>query len=271
MDRLSAIQLAIGQPLRPEDWIFIQDSTKLAIANLVKGLTNTNTFILWGVMIVPSGGGFTVTEGAIYTDGEIFYVPAATFTTHEEWVLYLVKNFTTDEPRTFKDTTEHDVWELRRCALGYAGSVPTGGIAYIGLPTLAALHTQILYDLLGPMTALVSKASLIYTNEFSAATSFGYAKLIGNGLNQFMLMAAFTADVESGLLTTLPEAYWPTGDLVGFFQAPGKSTAYLAIKKNGEVWVYNCAIRATNYITFSFPINFDDKIVYDVPTSEGME
>ena len=38
MDKLLAVTTGIGQPLRPEDWEFIQNKTKEALGAIVTGL-----------------------------------------------------------------------------------------------------------------------------------------------------------------------------------------------------------------------------------------
>lgn len=269
MDKLIALPYQLGQPLRPEDWDLIQGATKGALSDVIKAFTATESVILWGLTVSSQGGQFTVTEGAIYTDREIFYVPGATFTTSVEKQIYLQSNITEEESRTFKDTSTHNVWQLRAYQLGYAVTIPQGAIAYLSIERLSSLQADLIFSYMDQRTKLVNLQSLTYANCFSTATGFNYAKLVGNGLNQYMLIAAFHSTVVNGLMTTLPSGLRPRGDIVGTFVVPGPSVGILSIKENGQVWVYGCSIVGINYITFQFPLSFDDAVGYDVPTGVG--
>ena len=273
MDKLTAWPYAIGQPLRPEDWQLIQEATKVALADIIKGLSSEASIILWGLNKTVNAGVVHVTEGAIYTDGEVFYVPAAEFNTGEEWDLYLQANFTTEESRSFKDTSQRDVWQRRRFEVGITltGTYPPGALIFDDLRLLSDLQSEAILLNIDTLTKLVNRASFEYLTGFRPGTSFDYGKIVGNGLNQYMIIAAFYATNVSGQLGTLPLAYRPDGDLTGHFWASGFATGIITIKKNGEIWLFNCSVDAVNYITFQFPLRFDDPVGYDTPTGKDAE
>ncbi len=146
MDRLKS--LSGGQPLRSDDWRLIQDATASAFKSMIQGLTGSlDPVILSGLSATVVGENLVVSEGVIFDGEEICYVPAASFTYHggsliegegggDPWLLYFEEDVTTGELRTFKDTTEKEVYEYRRYRLGYAETVPAGAIPYAGMEML---------------------------------------------------------------------------------------------------------------------------------------
>jgi hypothetical protein len=144
MDRLLAI--AGGQPLRSNDWDFIQDATAETIAALVGGLMGTTgACIVKGLVITVGDGEIAVSEGVLFKDAELFYVPSVLFEDHgETWSLYLTPSTTTGETRTFKDSSTHNVYQYRRYAVGYAASIPGGSIPFPGSNLLGLITQHVL-------------------------------------------------------------------------------------------------------------------------------
>jgi len=146
MDRLLAVESAEGQPLRPEDWKFIQDVSQETIKNILIGL-NSPLCVIHGLEITLDGSNLIISDGVFFDGEEVCYVQGATFDYHGEslgdiiggsgsWLLYLIPAITTGESRTFKDASENNVWQYRRYALGYAETIPDEGIQLSSLKTL---------------------------------------------------------------------------------------------------------------------------------------
>lgn len=225
MNRLLAI--AGGQPLRSNDWDFIQDATEDTIKSIVKGLIGTTgTIIITGLQVVIGDGDISVSDGYLYKDDEIFYVPAATFTDHGElWSLYLTQNITTGESRTFKDTSTHNVYEYRQYAVGYASALPDGAIAFPGTNLLGLITSHVLSQvpaapsqLLKLTTVTYSVASLATAQVLMAAPGAGKAiKVISlscwlsptTPLNVGAqdLNVAYYDDESSSILGTFPNSF----------------------------------------------------------------
>jgi len=136
MNQLLAVLTGVGQPLRPEDWKFIQDANLEIFKSIMNGL-GAQKCILYGLEVVVDGSDLIVSDGYIFDGDEISYVPGQTFVYHGDaivkvldgsgqWKLYLTQAITEGENRTFKDASTHDVWQYRRYALGYAETVPEG-------------------------------------------------------------------------------------------------------------------------------------------------
>lgn len=68
-----------GHPITQNDLQFIFDSlsdNSKYCMSFLKGMTGNDIVVLWGCEITEGGGNFTHTEGAVWIDGEVFYVPA---------------------------------------------------------------------------------------------------------------------------------------------------------------------------------------------------
>jgi hypothetical protein len=141
MKRLLA--LPGGQPLRSNDWAFIQDAAAEAIAALIVGLKGTaGPCIVSGLEIeFPVGTSLvTVSAGVLFDGTKLCSCPSASFT----WVggeqtdgsgssghyLFFTPNTTTEQPRNFKDSTVHNVWQHNDYVIGYADAIPSGSLAF---------------------------------------------------------------------------------------------------------------------------------------------
>ena len=162
MDRLLAI--AGGQKLKAEDWGFIQDANEDTFKSIVKGLVgNSTSIIITGLIAIIGDGVINVSDGYLFKDDEIFYVPSATFTDHgETWFLYLTPDITTGELRTFKDTSTHNVYEYRHYNIGYAASIPSGSVGFPGSNLLGLITNHVVAQVPAPPAQLVKYISTLY-------------------------------------------------------------------------------------------------------------
>lgn len=158
MNKLLTVLTGVGQPLRPEDWEFIQNANLEVIKSIMLGL-GAQKCILLGLEIVVNGADLIVSDGYIFDGDEISYVPGATFTYHGDaivkvldgsgqWHLYLTQAITEGENRTFKDASTHDVWQYRRYALGYAEQVPEGSTALSSIKLILDLISDYVISVL---------------------------------------------------------------------------------------------------------------------------
>lgn len=267
MNRLLAI--VGGQPLRSDDWAFIQDATVETIKALVEGLNgSTGACIVTGLEVTYEGDVVYVTEGVVFDGDEPCYVPSFSHEVVEGHLLYLTLNYTTDEQRTFKDTTTHNVYGYNRYLTGYAASVPSGSIAIASLSNIRdSIKDYVISAVLDAKT-MIAQASLTYLTGFTPATNYGSPVINANSLGDVMLIAAFYATSAAGKICTIPSGLRPAGDLGAFFIA-GSSIGLLKIKENGEVWVENASTASVNYISFQFSKLFNDLVNYNIPTDTG--
>ena len=161
MNRLRAI--TGGQPLRSDDWSFIQDATADAMSALVVGLKgSTGACIITGLGVTFGDETVDVSEGVVFVNNELFFVPSARFDYHDEtWRVYLTPNITTGESRNFRDTLTHDVYEYRQYVAGYGASIPSGSIPFTGdLRTL--ITSYVLDHVPAPPSQLLKYATVTY-------------------------------------------------------------------------------------------------------------
>lgn len=160
MDKLLSVAEGVGQPLRPEDWAFLQNAEREALKSILMGL-NTNLCVLHGLEVAIVGSNIEISDGVIFDGDELCYVPSAIFEYHGEtlgdlmvgtgdWLLYLSQDISTGENRTFKDASTHDVWQYRRYAIGYAETVPTGDLQFNTIKRLIDLISNYVADHLPP-------------------------------------------------------------------------------------------------------------------------
>lgn len=182
MNRLKAI--AGGQPLRSNDWGFIQDATSETIKNLVIGLKGTaGACIISGLAVTYDSTHIYIAEGVIFDGEELCYVPGSSFVivggTGDSMVgtylVYLSQNITTGESRTFKDTTVHNVYQYGRYSLGYAESVPSGGIALAGLDYILNIISNFVIAAMPPIPAGVD---LMYVRKVFTADTLDQAQIV---------------------------------------------------------------------------------------------
>lgn len=121
----------VGQPLKAGSIDHLQDSYKEIAANLVKqrrpSVLTTDVLILWGCVNSGSGLVYNISAGAVYFNGEIYDVPAASFTSPggQEAVGTISESPSlTEDPTTFEDGSTHNVHITRRIVIasGVSGS-----------------------------------------------------------------------------------------------------------------------------------------------------
>ncbi len=164
MDKLLAVTEGIGQPLRPEDWEFIQNATKQGIKALVNGLMGQpGNCIVAGLVVTFGDGTISVSEGVVFINDELFYVPARTLALQTElWSLFLTPDITTGESRTFKDTVARHVYEYRHYSVGYATSIPSGSMAFPGANLMTWITSQVVSHVPAPPAQLLKSCSITY-------------------------------------------------------------------------------------------------------------
>lgn len=259
-----------GIPLKIDDLDLLQDACFDAVQAILGSLLpDTTEFILTGCVASIEGTDIIVSAGVIYVDGEIYFVPEATFTYDSGKQLYVEEDFSTSENRTFHDTTTHDVWDLRVYQFGYAAEIPDGAIPMSTMFTLRSLLDSEITSSISGNADLVGIGKLAYLSGFTKATAYDGIRLEGNSFNGYMLLGAFTATFSAGKLATLPEGMRPTGDLVGFFFNRTVTPGIIKIQKDGDIYISGASTTGVNYLSFQFFMRFVDPILYSLPESGG--
>ncbi len=257
-----------GLPLRLTDFDIIQDNIIDAADCIIQGLLPGETSIILKGLSVNVGSNVNVQAGWLYHNGEIFFVPQASFNYDASKILYLKPAFITEDARTFKDGSVKDVHEIRNYAVGYDISIPSGAVRFDDLYSLESLLKTKLQANLGMGANLSAFITIPYASGFSPATSLNGIRLLSNSYNVLMLHGAFYAQTSYGKIATLPIGQRPSGDVVGFFYNGSATPAILKIKTNGEIHVANASTNHPNYITFTFNRVFDNNVSYNLPVTD---
>ena len=259
-------------PLRIEDLDWIQTAAKDGLSSLIRGLIGTYTScIVEGLNKTESDDHVHVSEGILFIEDELFYLPPAIFDGRDIGTLYATADFTTAENRTFHDAATHNVWDVRNYLLGYAsdGHVPSGSINLENLLRLSEIQLKIVIDAITLQNNFVGYDRVYYLTGFTPATGYGSIRIEKNNAGFMFLIGAFNATISHGKLGILPLGSRPVGDYVGHFFNASVAPGVLKIKSNGEIWVSGAAMNNVNYITLLMPCTFEDPIAYSLPTSGG--
>ncbi|HRY33387.1 MAG TPA: hypothetical protein P5531_10510 [Bacteroidales bacterium] len=258
-----------GMPLRLDDFVMIQDDYRDALSSVILSLLNGETScIIKGFEVDYEGGTINYTEGYIFVENEVFYVPAVSFAQLSPY-LYLVPDFTTQENRVFQDTSENDVYDIRQYSLITTAELPEEGLDFTRLLSLSDGQVAFIQDSISELAVLKSVTSIAYQQQFSAATAFDGISIQKNSINGCLVQAAFLAEVATGKIGVLPQGLRPSSDLVGFFFNGSVAPGILKVKKNGDMYVSGASLVAENYITFQFYLDFDDTILFTLPVIGG--
>lgn len=137
MDKLLAVSAGVGQPLRPEDWAFIQEVNRVSFLQFINSLiAPTNFCILTGLKVTIANGTISVTPGTYFDGNEISFVSGSAFTYNGvypddiwesgPWYLYIKPMTWLGETRTFKDNSVHHVYQYNRYVVCYDKIGPFG-------------------------------------------------------------------------------------------------------------------------------------------------
>ncbi len=147
--KLDDITGAASMPLKKGTLQFLQDSYKEAINALGIGLVgssyNPNTvYALSGCINTGVSGGYVISSGAVFYQGEVYLVDAVSFTPTgtDTAILDLdIENYSINaDPVTFTDTTTHSIHNIRKVTIG-AGSSGTGTLGGIDYSQVSFLPT----------------------------------------------------------------------------------------------------------------------------------
>jgi hypothetical protein len=133
---VTAVTGGVGQPIKSGTVKFMQDSlTELILStlNAVGGaeIDSSVPTVLYGVQNTGSGSNYVISAGAVLYNGEVYLVPAATFTAGTGAVFVLVKSYYTDataDPTKLTDGSFQNVHEIRTIEVQDGSSSTSGYI-----------------------------------------------------------------------------------------------------------------------------------------------
>jgi len=127
-----------GMPLWKKDFLFVDAARREALKGVVKSLIGANydAAILDGCTAVDYWDDedmLRITEGFVYFNNEIFYVPEHSMIKGGTYGLYFTEEVSFDPGGTkafLNPPASHETWEVRRAKVGYFATPPAGGVAY---------------------------------------------------------------------------------------------------------------------------------------------
>ena len=187
-----------GFSLKSNDFRWIDDSVRLALADICKSMGITGPVVLWGCGVTYAGATATVTEGAIFFQNEIWHVEPHTFTVHDpmvsspNWCFPLT--YHPDGAKLDKDLVNHQTYQIRR-AIGAQVSIPFPAetISMDDVPRLDNNYST---------AALSIEAGI---------TSIGDSTVIKSGRLAFIEVSVRVnvSSADNTLIATIPAGYRP--------------------------------------------------------------
>jgi hypothetical protein len=217
---LTPISSTVGMPVKSGTIQHLQLAYKEAIAAVANLLTNgyitpdtTDFFILYGCVNSGSGLVFNITAGAIYYNGEVYLVPAASFTAPSGQTAVgtiITSQYTVNaDPVTFTDGSNNNVHAIRTLNFA-AGTSGSGNVDFSGLipNSLVLANTY--------PGALPSSLTISFTQNYAAF----YSSAPNN--------SAFTFNFTGAIPGTVVRLQWTYGASKSItVTAPGGSVAIL--------------------------------------------
>lgn len=120
-----------GHPLALDDLLYIQESTREITSRICRSLLGggSTPLILWGAVVTKTGNDYTNTDGAIWYNGETYYVTASTSTiTDLSKPKFVVQD--NDDPSyddvIYQDGTSHAIYKYRTLKLMHSSTSGDG-------------------------------------------------------------------------------------------------------------------------------------------------
>jgi len=220
-------------PVKKGTLQFFQDAHKETMSAIIQGLIGSSynpatVYILWGVLNTSTPPAYSISQGAAFYNGEVFYIDAAAFTATGSNVgvfKVIVTQYTTDaDPVTFTDLAVRNVHNIRKLQIvsGASGS----GIA--NYSQAAFLNLQI------TTTTITTPSSGLYSgNLLQVVSGFpNYQLFVPPSLNPNPILSAGSlnvGDVGGGgadFTISIPGAPLSTGNyyVVGTIISGGPNT-----------------------------------------------
>lgn len=119
---VSAVTNAAQMKLKAGTLQFLQDANAEAFAALCLALIGSSysasqVYVLWGCINSGSTTDYDISAGAIFYDGEIYLVDAATFSLNANVAIFspITTQYTTNaDPMTFSDSSIHNIHNIRK-------------------------------------------------------------------------------------------------------------------------------------------------------------
>lgn len=138
MKRLVSTDLG-GFPFVSDDLRFIESGVMEALSALVSPyIGSSNGLIISGCDRTIVGGNINISEGFIFLQGEIYYVPAQTVLDEGKTYNYfeVLENYDPAGEKQFQNSATHDTYAVRIAQIVQSDTLPVDAINYPNLDTV---------------------------------------------------------------------------------------------------------------------------------------
>jgi hypothetical protein len=121
-----------GMPLELDDLRWTDEAYRegfKGLATMFGGLAVTDGYILSGLGVTNTGSNYSIAEGYVVFNGEIWYIPAKTLayiTTSYKYVIVEDVVFDATGNETFEDGSVNDTYQIRRAKFSQVGILDSG-------------------------------------------------------------------------------------------------------------------------------------------------
>lgn len=224
-----------GFPLLLNDFRFNDNAVRLALADIVSSVAGTNPIILFGCQTQQQTNFVSVSEGAIFWQGEIWHVYPHNFTAPNPMTEAPYWNFVTEKgiegSRTFENAETHQVHQIRK-AVGTMNPF-TGSVGSVSFEGMKRLQNYLIEEVEVPRelgVELVNNATKTYLIKQGRLVSL-----------DFSVSFPGSETMSAKLVGTIPEKYRPadynTGIAIGKHNGADSVMRYSIDKQTGQILV----------------------------------
>ena len=161
--------------------------------------------ILFGLQSTTVGSAFTANRGAIYSQGEIFFVDAASFTigAGQYPILVLATTYATGDPTEFTDGNTYQIHQIRKLQL-VSGTTSTAN--YFG--TFSDFTNKTLPTTVSSGSGITNGANITSGTIRAKKDHLGVVVMSGNA----QMNSSFSVTSPNNVVCTLPSTHRPLQD-----------------------------------------------------------
>jgi len=209
--------------------------------------------ILFGLQSTTVGSAFTANRGAIYTNGEIFLVPAASFTigAGEYPVLVTTTAYATGDPTEFTDGNTYQIHQIRTATI-VSGTTSTAN--YIG--TFSDFSNKNLPNEVSTGAGITNGPNISTSAIEAKKDRLGVVVLTGSAT----MNSGFTS---ASVICTLPATHRPHADqYLPVVSIKGSTVNSIFIKITASTGVVQCIADPNAQIANNTVIYLDGTVFY---------
>jgi hypothetical protein len=162
--------------------------------------------ILFGLQSTTVGSAFTANRGAVYSQGEIFLVDAASFTigAGQFPIFVLATTYATGDPTEFTDGNQYQIHQIRKLTL-VSGTTSTAGY----FDTFSLFSNKTLPTEVRSGAGITNGANITGGTAYAKKDHLGVVVMHGS----VQMNSTFSATFPNNILCTLPATHRPLQDI----------------------------------------------------------